>query len=502
MKVTPIKRRSRKRWALLEPGWRCLRVLSPDGDAFAQGERQCHELLQRVEDRTLYVRGALTSMLHTTGATTWQAEVWRGRAVRMSLDGCKAEVISLRGCLPRDGAFEHLSTVLGFLSDYGIGPGAISSMGWNLWRASLAGPVTIDADPDIAGPAVFGGRQEIREPRTYQHMVAADISAAYPHSMSAAPFALTLRRVDPSTEIRGDEPGLARAVVDVPDDLPYAPLPVRIGPEVIQWQKGVVAGIWTWGELAAAIDLGCRVRVEECFAPGRVAHVFAPWWNLVEQVRAFGALGKVISNSTWGSFAMRGDDTSSVRWIDDRGERSVTVHHVPKTLPHARCAHIAAESSSRVRVRLLREGLYRRFAPVHVDTDGIIVRRSAGLPEPSGAGPGEWRAKAEMTRVEVRAPQVYRHKCRRAGCFEWHYVTAGVPPEMSEQVFERVGRLGISVGFGGRDIVLPPQNPLSRASVDALAARALALVAGIYGPGLGDSDEENTDSRSKKVSVS
>ena len=61
--------------------------------------------------------------------------------------------------------------------------------------------------------------------------------------------------------------------------------------------------------------------------------------------------------------------------------------------------------------------------------------------------PGQWRRKSEMTRVELRAPQVFRWQCG-AGCgithAKWHYTCAGVPDSAAPFLFDRAPSVPIA----------------------------------------------------------
>lgn len=498
MNVTPLAPQTAKDWALLTPGWRCLDVAHRDGTAERYGgPRACYDALDALGDAgtVLYAGGNLTHLRHTTGASAWEADVWRGRATAMRLAGTKARVTSLRGTLEGPEPAAELARAMAWLESCGVAAAGLSTMAWALWRRSLAKSVAITSHPSVGRAAFYGGRQEIRGhgPGLYRHMVCADITAAYATSMVARPYGLRLRRVDSSTELDAAVAGLAEAVVHVDADMPFAPLPLRLGPEMITFPTGRVAGLWPWCELAAAKALGCSVKVGRCWAPATEAEPFARWWSWVQDGRALGGgagrLAKAIANSTWGLFAMAGDDRSVVRWTDDTGDRSVTVTLKPLAAMEQRhTAHLAAETTARVRVRILTEALYSdAAAPVHIDTDGIVVRKSAPIPAGDG-GPGEWRVKTAMSRCEIRAPQCYRYKCAGTcpACLgpDWHYVTAGMGPDAARGVFERIGK-GVPFAFTGIDYVMPSRNTLERDATRADAYAARGVVAAAFGPGLG-----------------
>jgi DNA polymerase type B, organellar and viral len=488
VKITPPKRTGDRPIALHFPGHSTLTVYCDDGTYQARSRSACRDLLERFDGHTNYTPGQLTAFRHTTGAEQWTAKTWRGRATSMALDGSKFTATSLRGSLEGStDPYTDLVRAIDWLRDQGVRPASISSMAWALWRTTLTAPLVIAAAPALGRSALYGGRQEVRHPREYQHMQSADIVAAYPTSMAARPFATRLRRVDPTTRLDPDMAGVAEATVWVPHDAAYPPLPVRLAPDVIQWQRGIVWGRWAWCELAAAQALGFTVRIEESWAPAETRDLFGAWWVLIAKGRDIGGnsarLVKMVANSLWGLFGMRGDDRGLVRWTDS--ETSHTVEDAVRKLPHSGTAHVAAEVSARVRARMLSEGLYGgRFHPVHVDTDGIIIRRSAEIPTPTGDGPGQWRRKATMRVVDIRAPQVYRYQCG-LGCgvrhAPWHYVCSGVPPSAAQGVFDRMGH-GVPVGWRERDVVAAPGWASSPARTIALAA---AIRAEVYGPELG-----------------
>ena len=384
-------------------------------------------------------------------------------------------VTSLRGAL--DGAspddqFLALERVLDWLRGFGVAPGSISSMAWSLWRASLSRPVSIGADPEVSRRAFFGGRQEARirtddfgNPVPYQHMVAVDLRSAYPTSMAQAPYALSLRSVSPSSDLDPDVPGLAVASVTVPRSLPYSPLPVRLAPSVISYQSGPIRGTWTWVELVAARDLGCDVTVTESWAPRATFDLFGSWWAMVQSGRELpgvaATLAKAIHNSTWGQFAMEGEDRGVTQWIDEAGHRTLDLALPGQAMPHKWMMHVAAETTARVRVRLLLEGIYGsgRGYPVHVDTDGYVVRKSRPDPARTGESCGDWRRKSSMRSLDLRGPQLYRWTCGR-GCgvahAKWHYCAAGVPASAAPSVFENEGGVVMrTTNRGLFDITLP-----------------------------------------------
>jgi hypothetical protein len=363
-------------------------------------------------------------------------------------------------------------------------------MAWNLWRASLAGPLTLGFDPEVSRAALFGGRQEVREPRIYQNMVATDIRRAYPTAMASNPYGLSLRSVSPTSTLDPTVAGLAHASVFVENDMPFAPLPIRLAPDIIQFQRGPIRGTWAWCELAAARDLGCEVTVHDAWAPRATVDLFGTWWQMVRGIDQLppGAqnLAKGICNSLWGQFAMTGDQRATIRWVDDRGTQPFEIPEDPRNMPHAWTTHIAAETTARVRTRLLAEGLYNAGIghPVHVDTDGVIVRATKEDPTDTGNAPGQWRRKAAMRRVDIRAPQLYRWTCGK-GCgvshAKWHYVAAGVDAAAAPAVFD-AGMAPTAISYRSlQDTCVPTTHSGDREDIARLIREAKALAGVGYG---------------------
>jgi hypothetical protein len=359
---------------------------------------------------------------------------------------------------------EDLLGALHFLRGYGVAPGTISGMAWSLFRQSLSGPVSLGFDPTIGRSALYGGRQEITQPRQFQHMVSADIRCAYPFSMAQKPYALTLRSVSTETHLDPEVAGIARATVIIPSDMRFNPLPIRLGPQMIQFQSGMIKGTWPWVELAAAQATGAEVKVTECWAPRTSADLFASWYPIVMEGRQLpggaGMILKAVANSLWGQFGMVAVDKAQMRWADEGGEVSYVVEVPGRTMPHEWGAHIAAETTARVRSKTYLALDASPSRPVHCDTDGFIQRKSAPLPSPAGDQPGQWRVKETMRTVDVRAPQLYRYKCG-TGCgvthAQWHYVAAGMTKDQAEGFFRREGNSPTPVSFlASFDECLPP----------------------------------------------
>ena len=400
----------------------------------------------------LYVPDALTPLIHTTGAMSWKCELWKGRVTRMTHTPSGCSVTSLKGTVQIHEAYESLERVLSWLRGYGVSPGSIPSMAWQLFRASLPRSYQVGFDPEVGSAAFYGGRQQITNPGMYQDLQLVDIAQAYPAAMARPEgYALSLSLVDPNTELDPTQAGIAQATVMVPESMPYAPLPTRVTDQVITFQRGLIKGTWPWCELAAAKALGAEVKVEQSWAPQRTAELFGPWWPLAQEGRALpggaGALAKAISNSTWGQFGMRAEGRAVRTFGDDKGKTEVTVPIDDHDLPHSWTAHVAAETTARVRTQMLTQGLYGGSSPVHIDTDGMIIPTGSPLPGETGEAPGQWRVKADIATLDLRGPQLYRWTCPGCGVHHdhWHYTASGIPAEDAPGYFtgERIDQVTV-----------------------------------------------------------
>lgn len=458
MRISPLRQTRPKPVALLTPGQREMIVATQWGETLYRGRRNVERALDELAGFTCFISSGVERMKHTTGATSWTMSTWHGRETRIVHDASGTSVTSLRGTLEDSkDPFADLTVALSWLSQFGVNPSGVSSMAWNLFRASLTDDVVIAFDPEISSAAFFGGRQGIEKPGTFYDQRLVDKVAAYPTAMASRPVALTLAKVHKDTVLDPDVSGLASATVTV-SDVDYPPLPVRVGPEAIQFQWGVLNGTWTWNELAYAKDLGCDVIVHECYAPARESHLFYNWWTMAQEGRRLpgsaGRLAKAVANSLWGQLAMNGEDRSEIRWTDDKGLDPYETILAPRRLPHEYGRHVAAEVTSRVRVDLGR-ALYETGAKAaHIDTDGIIIGAKDRLPSNYGDGFGQFRVKEEIWEVEIRAPQLYRWRG-----FEdplWHYVASGMNEHQAIRYFTEKGHFATSISYlADPDVVLP-----------------------------------------------
>ena len=493
MLIKPLGKTRQRPIALITPGYRSVTITTIEGQKMVKGPERCFQALRALQGHVVFTSGKLRNVIHTTGAQAWQAEIWRGRATSMTLDSTTLKVNSLRRVLDTLNTdlerFDALLEVSLWLSDQGVCVNSLSGMAWNLWRSTLSTPLELSFDARIGRSAFYGGRQEARNPDIYKNQVSLDISSAYPYSMAEDQYPGIMREVSKLTKLDPEVPGIARARVKVSASMPHAPLPVRLSEDMIQFQYGTFEGTWPWRELYAAWLLGAKVEILRSWAPVTMVDPFSKWWEVAYQGRssvspAAAQLIKGISNTLWGMFGMTGDDRALVRFFDDAGEKPELIKKVSRKMPQANTAHIAAETTSRVRTRMLLEGLYGdsrgAYIPAHVDTDGIIVGKDSVPHRVLGDGPGQWRIKTEMPSLEVMAPQLYRYLCGR-DCgithSEFHYVASGLHADSARELFNN-RHPGLNISFSNGDAVLPvgpafEQHDLDRYAIEAEYLRTI-----------------------------
>ena len=188
MIIKPLGKSRFKPIALIVPGWKTLKIITINGEKIVTGSERCYQALRSLENHSVFVANKLKNLIPSTGAECWQAEVWKGRATSMRLDGTRLKVTSLRrvlDSLPSDSArFDALLEVSLWLSDQGVPVNSISGMAWNLWRSTLSKPLDLAFDSKVGRSAFYGGRQEAAEAKTFKNQVSIDISSAYPFSMA------------------------------------------------------------------------------------------------------------------------------------------------------------------------------------------------------------------------------------------------------------------------------------------------------------------------------
>ena len=461
MLLMPLKRTPQKNVALLTPGNRELMVQTKHGETLFRGKRRVESALMKLgqDDFVCFVTSSIERMKHTTGATSWMMNTWHGRETSMIHAASEVKVMSLRGTLDDSGTpFEDLSRFLSWAYEFGVPAGGLSKMSWDMMRASLSSSQSFGFDPEIGAESFFGGRQGITRPGSFFDQRLIDKVAAYPTAMADRPVAMALFEVDKATELDPATSGLARAIVVVPQELKYPPLPVRVGSDVIQFRWGALSGVWTWVELDLAKKLGCEVIVEKCWAPAREFPLFENWWQMAqtgrELVGGAARLSKATSNCLWGQFAMTGSGAGEVHWASDKGDEPYSIAKPDRSLPHEWGRHIAAEVTSRVRTELLTAIVETNSEVTHIDTDGIIIDKTAKLPKNMGSQFGQFREKQDMVELEVHAPQFYRFKTPASRL--WQYVSSGVNQRQAEWLFLHKSKVATTISYlATPDAVLP-----------------------------------------------
>jgi len=490
MKIEPLRKAQFKEYALLTPGHKSLFVETRHGKSEFNSSRDVTNALRKLRGFVCYVTNGLEYLKHTTTPTEWVLTTWRGKGVKMTHTPTGLTVTSLRSTLDEStDPFYDLDQCLTWLKGYGVPPASISSMAWKLLRASLSGMAPVSFDPELSRRAFFGGRQEIAKPGIKSDAKLYDLQAAYPSAMASRPVALSLRKVSNDTTIDPYLAGMAEVRVSVPTDMIHPPLPVRVGPNAIQFQTGTFEGVWTWVELDAAKQLGCDIEVLNNYAPGRSLDLFSNWWDMAQTGRSLSGgaakLAKAIANSTWGQFAMQGDARAEVSWADEKGNQPFITELDQRPMPHVYALGLAAEITGRVRAQTLLEGVYGTGGtPEHIDTDGVIIPFNARAPKNVGPNFGQWKLKEQMATVQILAPQFYRYRRESEWFFAdngkrvegpWHYVASGMSHDLAKRTFDRKPIESPIAYLSIQDVCLPSANADDRDYIDRLLLEAKRL---------------------------
>lgn len=217
---------------------------------------------------------------------------------------------------------------------------------WKLLRASLVEPLWLGVGERPPLKQTLGGRQQLGpagpgsftgELRLY------DLPAAYAHELANLRYGgrwLFDRYGDPAWWASDGKAVFVHAKVRIPREI-LGPLPRRPRKPT----KGLssvllgawypvgtrLQGVWTYEELQAALEAGCRVEKHL----GTFVHLsgdrypFASWWQRILEGRSLGGfagwLAKLTGNALWGQFCMDARSAGERTIMRRRGAKMVSV---------------------------------------------------------------------------------------------------------------------------------------------------------------------------------
>jgi hypothetical protein len=398
-------------------------------------------------------------------ALCWNNEEIRWRHARLDVDGWHtraSDVAVLKLPFPEDPreTLRALARWRDWLGSYGAAPtGTTGSAAWSLLRARLERTL-FTSQPKRSRPPIpwtLGGRQELGPAgagRFDGRLEQRDLPAAYASELGGLRYGgswltgdeLPKRRLDPEWWAGEGRPVFVRARVRVPAGR-YGPLPRRPRRRVTGMAAaflgaeyptgGRLQGVWTWQELAAAVEYGgARIeRVLDVWAHLAGGQPFLPWWEAVQAGRRMpglaGLLAKTTGNALWGRFCM--DSTGGVRTVRRRTGRGLEQRAVVSHggIP---AAHDLAETvSGRVRARLYGAMVAAGDGLLSAHTDGVWLVEGADVLD-------GWRRKGRARRLDLLGPQTLRYWPARVHELEPFHVFAGIPAEQAPQAFEELWR--------------------------------------------------------------
>lgn len=342
-----------------------------------------------------------------------------------------------------------------WLAGFGASPTSTTgSAAWSLLRARLDRPLWTNMGQAPPLKQTLGGRQLLGPAGQGDFrgdLLQLDLPAAYASELGHLRYgghwfkASTLPRHDAAWWAQEGRCVFVRALVSIPADLPYGPLPRRSQRRLHGAAAALFAGdyptgtrmqgCWTWQELQAAERHGVRIlKVFETFVHlAGEQQPLLPWWRAIEQGRAMpglaGLLAKTTGNALWGRFAMdsKAHGVRSIRSTDKRGR---LVARPFRFLGGRPPSHDLAETvSGRVRAKLYDAAMLAGADLLSAHTDGIWCRYEPWLVQ----GLPAWRRKQQARRLQLLDPQVLRY-WPAGGSVQTIY--AGVPATLADEAFD------------------------------------------------------------------
>jgi hypothetical protein len=451
-------KRNRKPWYLVIPGAEGVTVLTEQGEIATANPGKEAEILIAKQDGIGFTPNH-KSLMAGTRPDCWTFKQRRQRVIEGRHDGGAKLNILPAGIFPEywDTEDKCISFMeyLKWLAEqnvYVTARAGWSTLGRHLFLVSLSSPVRFFGITAANRAVLYGGRKSAPFPAMYKNAAKYDISGAYANALGTAvlPRMLTPLR-NPLGSLVGSGEGVAYAIVDVPKDLRYPPLPVRPdrhSVSILTWPTGVISGWYTFTELRFAKELGCKVSPVVAYE-GRLYHEdFSTWYGFIQEGRAlrYGSrLAKHHANVLWSSFAGGPGRTIWKRYTADRLP-FVVKEQAPGPDFNRATIYVSAFVSASVRLRLHREALLypngdERRTVVHCDTDGFIGSANESLS--FGIALGDWRRVESIPLIQIKSANAYRYTCTRCGVdhAQWHYSVSGASSlQAKERAFRHAPR--------------------------------------------------------------
>lgn len=354
-----------------------------------------------------------------------------------------------------------------WLAGYGAAPtGTSGSAAWSLLRARLERPLWTAVGDTPPLLQTLGGRQQLGpagQGRFTGRLEHYDLPAAYASELGRLRYggrwhrAETLPvRHEPEEWAADGHPVFARAVVRIPADVPFGPLPRRPRRRLQGLEQLLfgayypvgcrLQGVWAWQEIEAARYYGTVVmQVKDLWVHlSGDRQPFVPWWQSIEEGRALGGfaglLAKITGNALWGRFCMdfRVQGERAIRSAGRRGTLETRPLRAGGGPPPS---HDLAETvSARVRARLYRLMMTAGDELLSAHTDGAWTNALAV--DATTVDP-DWRLKEEARQLDLLNPQGLRYWPRPARASEPWVVLSGQPsflaPDVFAEAWERAG---------------------------------------------------------------
>lgn len=229
----------------------------------------------------------------------------------------------------------------------------------------------------------YGGRTEIF--KTYgENLNYYDVNSLYPFVMHKYKMPVGVPRLTYAMNV--NEFGIAKAVVEVPDNIKIPVLPYRAESGKLIFPTGKFTGWWCTPELKKAVEIGCKVRIVKGYLFEQ-QFLFKDYIEQLYKIKQNSKAGsvdyitsKLLMNSLYGKFGQKRErqqviinpeDTTGLEPLDFEG---VSGMYIKKTSSNA--CHIVPAISSFITcyARLHLYEYLSKCEPYYCDTDSIITK--------------------------------------------------------------------------------------------------------------------------------
>lgn len=289
---------------------------------------------------------------------------------------------------------------------------------------------------DFVRSGYFGGRVEVFQKKG-EKLRYYDINSSYPAAMKhPMPGGRAVAwKGKPPSRFLDRHIGFVQASVHVPDTIHIPPLPIRgdrklgVPDGKLLFPTGNLLGVWEWGELQLALELGCTIDDWGDSVWFEPTYMFREFVDELYQYRdtnspsydeGLAAVVKIMLNSLYGKFGMKTLRKTIYRWDDDDLPDNAIPASAEPDCPiwyaeeEVDAAYIMPQISARV-TALARVALYRAMQQAislggnvyYCDTDSVVTDVELPTSSVLGGLKDEFPLHSGQLSGEFLAPKLY-----------------------------------------------------------------------------------------------